>query len=113
MKTPTLTKSLRILNILFKYLTENSNTLDFIAVQGLPKLKPFLTTDDKDLLLQIILAVTHLARSKQEYYPNINQLSIVKSIPIFLTLRQDIKIATLKLLGNLLKHSAEFLDQLN
>ena len=105
-------KSLKIININFRYLEDN-NTLDYIAVQGLPKLKQFLTTNDKDLLLQIILVVTHLARTKQDYYPNINQLTIIKQIPTYLTLRQDIKIATLKLLSNLLKHSPEFLDQLN
>lgn len=105
-------KSLRTININFRY-SKDHNTLDYIAVQGLPKLKVFLETDNNELLLQMVLIVTHLARTKSDYYPNINQLGIIKFIPKYLQKGKELKIATLKLLANLLKHSEEFLDQLN
>ena len=109
----TITKSLRLINVLFRYLGEGNNTLDYIAVQGLPKLKAFIHTSNKDLILQIILLVAHLARTKIDYYPNIHQLSIIKVLPACLRDRSDIKIASLKLLGNLLKHSSDFMEQLS
>ena len=60
-------------------------TLDFIAVNGLTKLKRHLTQKPSSLTLEIIQIISHLARAKPDYYPMIAELKIVECIPKWLT----------------------------
>jgi hypothetical protein len=100
------------LPILLKLMQKSSsNSLDYIAMQGLNKLKKLLTQQNQDIVLEVIQIFSHLARSKVDYYPNIAQTGLVEQIPRFLTnCTELVREKTLNLLGNLAKHSTQFFD---
>jgi hypothetical protein len=71
--------------ILLKLMQKSSsNSLDYIAMQGLSKLKKLLSHQNQDMVLDVIQIFSHLARSKIDYYPNIAQAGLIEYMPRFL-----------------------------
>lgn len=73
------------LPILLKVLQKsNPQALDYMAINGLQRLKKLLQHPNQDILLELVQIVSHVARSKVDYYPNIAQLGVVEQIPKYL-----------------------------
>jgi hypothetical protein len=90
----------------------DSSVLDYIAVQGLVKLKPFLTTRNKELLSRLLQLISTLARAKPDFYPKIESLGIVELLIKYLADEDiGIKAKTLNLIGNMAKHSNFFMNE--
>lgn len=74
------------LPILLKVLQKNnSNALDYMAVTGIQRLKKWLASQNTDLVLELVQILSHLARSKVDYYPNVAQIGLVEHIPRYLS----------------------------
>ena len=107
------------LRLLYKILQKSSPAvLDFVAVNGLSKLGGKYCreagTETDDVLLELVQIISHLARSKAEYYPNIASLPLLPLLPSYLSSHNEQLIyRTLNLIGNLAKHSTYFFAELH
>lgn len=103
---------LQSLPVLLKVLQKSSgSTLDYMAISGLQKLKKLLSHSNPEILLELVQIVSHLARSKMDYYPNIAQIGLIEHIPRYLLSPNElVREKTLNLVGNLAKHSIQFFE---
>ena len=66
------------LPVLLKVLQKsNCNALDYMAISGLQRMKKLLQHSNPEILLEMVQIVSHLARSKVDYYPNIAQMGLI------------------------------------
>lgn len=73
------------LPVLLKMLQKsNSSALDYMAVTGIQRLKKWLASSNTDVVLELVQILSHLARSKVDYYPNIAQIGLVEYLPRYL-----------------------------
>lgn len=83
-----------------------------MAVTGIQKLRRWLASQNVEILLDLVQILSHLARSKVDYYPNILQIGVVDQIPRYLSGNSEtLKEKTLNLVGNLAKHSVQFFEE--
>lgn len=83
--------------------------MDFVAVSGLPKISKYCKQKSNNLTLEIVQIISHLARAKVDYYPNIADTKIIEMIPKWLNSENEQLICrTLNLVGNLAKYSTYF-----
>lgn len=88
------------------------STMDFIAVQALPRLKIFFATKNVALLERLIQLLTMIARVKQDYYPKLEVLGVVEYLPQWLSHSEvGIRVKTLNLIGNMAKYSNYFMAE--
>lgn len=74
------------LPVLLKVLQKNNcGALDYTAINGLQRLKKLLSHTNQDIIFELVQIISHLARSKSDYYPNIAQMGLVEQIPRYLT----------------------------
>ena len=86
--------------------------MEFLGNKLISKLKPYLKTEELDLLYEIIQSISSLIKNSQQYKTEIDKLGIISSIPFYLDHPQEeIRHQTLTMIGNLSKHSDEFFDQ--
>ncbi|MBS1889923.1 MAG: hypothetical protein JST59_01405 [Actinobacteria bacterium] len=106
-----LVHSLPVLLKILQKSSANSSALDYMAISGLQRLKKLALHSNPDIVLELVQIVSHLARSKVDYYPNIVQMGIVEHLPRYLASSNDmVREKTLNLLGNLAKHNTQFFD---
>ena len=106
---PSLQLTLRIVMKLLK--KGEPSTLDFLAVQILPKLKVFFDTRNNEILSRLLYIVSTIARAKADFYPRIASLDFGSKFSRYLSDPDiNIRVKALNLIGNMVKHNNYFFE---